>query len=198
MVRSMHGPAQRRRPEHPRPTRPRLARHPLQTTHGQRPAANPQQLPFGHHSDPSHQCGVSPTTTGVHRVPTSPHRHPTPPPNTHKLHQHPRCLRHRNNNGPLPVPTLSKQRRPPPPRHTPPRLLVQQPQHNQHDPRGILSLLVPPHNLAVLLLPWRSNNPVRPMAQRPRIWTKPTTTTPLHGEPTIPPACSHSIANTRE
>ena len=129
----MHGSAKRRRPEHPRPARPRLARHPLQTTHGQRPAANPQQHPFGHHSDPSHQCGVPPTTTGVHRVPTSPHRHPTLPPNTHQLHQHPQCLRHRSNNGPLPVPTLPNQRRPPSPRHTSPRLLVQQPQHHQHD-----------------------------------------------------------------
>ena len=34
VVRRMYGPAQRRRPEHPRPTRPRLTLNPLPTAHG--------------------------------------------------------------------------------------------------------------------------------------------------------------------
>ena len=42
MVRRMYGPAQRRQPEHPRPTRSRLTQNPLTTAHGPRPTANLQ------------------------------------------------------------------------------------------------------------------------------------------------------------
>jgi hypothetical protein len=62
----VYGPAQRRRPEHPRPMRPRL---PRSTAHGPRPTANPQLLPLGPHPDPSHQRRVPPRTKGVHREP---------------------------------------------------------------------------------------------------------------------------------